>query len=426
MNELKQSEQRGIQLSPDLVELFCLLFADDVAIFSDSVIGLQRLLNNLSIYCDKWKMTVNLDKTKIVVFKNGGHLSKHEKWYYKGNRVEVVSHYKYLGVLFSCKLQWSPATEVLSQQAKKAFIIIIKNTKKIWPLTFESFFKIFDSMILPILTYGSEIWGYKKYDSLERVQLMACRYFLGVSNRAPNKCVLGECGRYPIFYYTAKRCVKYWAKLVNMPSTRYPRKCYDMLYAVEQSGIRSKRTWVAEVKDLLCLCNLSEIWDSQNVDDIDELMGMFSSRFKTHLFHDWKSDVCTLSKLDTYREFKNTITPEKYIFEVKIYAHRIALSRFRCSAHCLRIELDRGKLQRDQRICQLCNTNQIENEYHFLLICPFFREFRELYLPYHVYNQPSFSKFINVMKSQNADLLGRLGVYLFHTLKLRREIQDLL
>ena len=33
-NELKSQHHHGIQLTPDLVELFCLLFADDVAIFS--------------------------------------------------------------------------------------------------------------------------------------------------------------------------------------------------------------------------------------------------------------------------------------------------------------------------------------------------------------------------------------------------------
>ena len=101
-------------------------------------------------------------------------------------------------------------------------------------------------MILPILTYASEIWGYKKYDCLERVQQFACRVFLGVSSKAPNVTVLGECGRHSIHLYTAKRCIKYWAKLINMPKYRYPRKCYDMLYNIEMSGTRKKRTGQAK------------------------------------------------------------------------------------------------------------------------------------------------------------------------------------
>ena len=108
--------------------------------------------------------------------------------------------------------------------------------------SFEVFFKIFDTMILPVLTYGAEIWGFDEYQCLERIQFLACRSFLGVSCNAPNVSVLGECGRVPIFFHTARRCVKYWCKLLNMPDHRYPKKCYNMLYNISMSGVRFKPT----------------------------------------------------------------------------------------------------------------------------------------------------------------------------------------
>ena len=43
-------------------------------------------------------MEINLDKTKIIVFRNGGPLRAVEKWYFNGVQVDVVSFYKYLGV----------------------------------------------------------------------------------------------------------------------------------------------------------------------------------------------------------------------------------------------------------------------------------------------------------------------------------------
>ena len=221
-----------------------MLFADDVVLFSDTIVGLQRLLNCLESYCKTWKLSVNLAKTKIMVFKAGGYLSKAEKWFFNGKRVEVVSYYKYLGIMFSCRLIWSMATKTLAQQSRKAFMGIVKATRKIGMLPHNTFFKIFDTMILPILTYGSEVWGFEKHDSLERIHNYACRYFLGVAGNAPNVVVLGECGRYQIFLYTAKRCIKYWTKLLKMPQSRYPKKCYNMLYAIEKSGVRSKPTWV--------------------------------------------------------------------------------------------------------------------------------------------------------------------------------------
>ncbi|CAG2191261.1 unnamed protein product [Mytilus edulis] len=50
-----------------------LLFADDLALVDDTTVDLQRRLNNLEKYCEKWNMTKNMDKSNIVVLKNGGN-----------------------------------------------------------------------------------------------------------------------------------------------------------------------------------------------------------------------------------------------------------------------------------------------------------------------------------------------------------------
>jgi len=81
------------------------------------------------------------------------------------------------------------------------------------------------------------------------------------------------------------------------------------------------------------------------------------------------------AKLDTYRTFKSTFEPEKYITCLNNRCHFYSLARFRCSAHKLTIEEGRYRNQeKNSRICQHCNLNMIENKYHFLLICPFYTE----------------------------------------------------
>jgi len=52
-------------------------------------------------------------------------------------------------------------------------------------------FKLFDSMIVPILTYGSEIWGFKETEEIERIQIQFYKYFLGVNSTVNNAMVLG-------------------------------------------------------------------------------------------------------------------------------------------------------------------------------------------------------------------------------------------
>ena len=105
LNLVFKSEQKkptnfeGINMG--LTRMLILLYADDAVILSDSRDNLQQGLTILNEYCTKWKIKLNTDKTKIVVFRKGGKLSIKDKWYYDGKELEVVKHFLYLGAVFS-------------------------------------------------------------------------------------------------------------------------------------------------------------------------------------------------------------------------------------------------------------------------------------------------------------------------------------
>ena len=65
-------------------------------------------------------------------------------------------------------------------------------------------FKLFDSQIQPILTYGAEVWGLNA-DShiIEKNQLFAMKRLLNVSIKTPNALVYGESDRYPPYQNTS-------------------------------------------------------------------------------------------------------------------------------------------------------------------------------------------------------------------------------
>ena len=50
------------------VRVSYLLFADDLVLFSESKSGVQKLLYGLQNFCQRWQMTVNLNKTKLCIF----------------------------------------------------------------------------------------------------------------------------------------------------------------------------------------------------------------------------------------------------------------------------------------------------------------------------------------------------------------------
>ena len=69
---LNSSSSTDILLDDSERPINCLLYADDLVIFSRSANGLQTLLNKLESYCEKTELTLNLDKTKVIIFNNCG------------------------------------------------------------------------------------------------------------------------------------------------------------------------------------------------------------------------------------------------------------------------------------------------------------------------------------------------------------------
>ena len=75
-----------------------LLYADDIVLFGDNIGDVQRLLNVLSDFCNRWCLNVNLEKTKFMVFRNGGIVKSNEKIYFNNVQLDFVSKLqKYVG-----------------------------------------------------------------------------------------------------------------------------------------------------------------------------------------------------------------------------------------------------------------------------------------------------------------------------------------
>ena len=102
--ELSKNGKHGIQLIPGAIEIFMLLFADDVILLLSTPAGLQNQLNHLKIEADRLYLTVNLYETNILVFRMGGHLAARERWLYGYEEVKVINTYKHVGMTFTTKL----------------------------------------------------------------------------------------------------------------------------------------------------------------------------------------------------------------------------------------------------------------------------------------------------------------------------------
>ena len=88
----------------------------------------------------------------------------------------------------------------------------------------DLFFKMLECQVLPVLLYGSEVWGLGKSIVIETVHLYGLKRFLNVSIKTPNGMVYGDKGRCPFAVNEAMRNTKYWLKILRMDDKRLLRR----------------------------------------------------------------------------------------------------------------------------------------------------------------------------------------------------------
>lgn len=421
----EEEECKGIFVSESAPNIACLLFADDLVACADTVGRLQHMINVIHRFCCKWGLTVNLIKTKVMVFRNGGPLRRNEKWYFNNELLEVVNGYKYLGTLFTPKLSWSQSQKILAAQAQKGINMLRRYDYKCNILPVNIQFELFDKMIGPILLYGSEIWGFSVTDHIEKVQNSFCRYILGVSTHTPTLAVLAETGRYPMYVQYYKRCAKYWIKLLSMPDSRYPKACYKMLLSLEQAG---RNTWASSVKQMLLKYGFNDVWEAQDVENPTSFLRELVTKIEETHDVEWGNLIAQSSKLSLYRELKvNGILRESYLYNVNLKPYRACLTKLRCSAHKLQIEKGRhsGQLMAD-RVCQLCtelrNVYVLEDEYHFTMCCPSYVNLRETHLQNlieEIVGQNKYEIFLQLLSSNEETVQKEVATFTYQANKLR-------
>ena len=377
----------------------CLLYADDMVLLSESAAGLQNCLNQISDYFKQWKLTVNTDKTKIVIFNKSGHKIKRYKFSYQSTRniIEIVESYQYLGLIFSSNGNFNRALSTLRDKGRKACYAL---NKKIPNCNVKIGIKLFKIIILPILTYGCEVWGPNYLNNLkennlhhicdkldvEKTHLKYMKYLLGVNSKSVNDGVRGELGEFPIIVSSIKHIIKYWLRVCKMP---FKSMVYQAYNENKHMSVDShKSSWLKGINNLLKYCSLGDIFTNEihsiNKQEKNNFSNLTMENVKQMYINDWQNIIKKEnSKLRTYSLFKNQFEMEKYLLHVKDKNVRSCFTKLRISSHKLMIETGRynrpRKIPVNERYCNYCKNNNIEDEIHFVLTCKLFETERELF-----------------------------------------------
>ena len=103
-----------------VTKLSYLFYADDLVPICETKTGIQSCLDNLQSYCQKWKLTFNNNKAKILVVEKRQsaaliHRSSAEKV-----PVEICKLYPYLGTITTNNENFKETIEELCKSSRRA------------------------------------------------------------------------------------------------------------------------------------------------------------------------------------------------------------------------------------------------------------------------------------------------------------------
>ena len=363
-----------------------LFWADDIVMVAQNETTLQNMLNILDKYAKENKLTINTDKTKVMIFNKTGRLRR-RAFYINNTQLENVRSYKYLGFLLTPSGEISSGLNDLRDRALKAFMKLKTHLGTAFNQDILTTLTLIDAMVKPILLYNSDFWGCMKLpknNPIENLHMSMCKQLLGVHRTTTNFGVLLELGRIPLEILTAKMAVKNWERIKK-------GKANCLLLASYRDAMGNNLPWILSIKNILekngMLSFFKNSYDDKPLFINNRLFQTLSDEFHQAAFASIKNEN---SKLRTYAIFKKKKGFETYLSEIKNVTIRRQVSKFRLSNHALVIETGRHNgIPKESRYCPFCQ-NLVENEAHFLLVCPTYSIRRDILTKTILENNPGF------------------------------------
>ena len=362
-----------------------LLYADDLLLISKTEAGLNKCLNNLFQFCKKWEINLNIKKTKIIVFNEGGKIIRGE-YRFGTQLLEITNQYCYLGIEIKASGSFAAAKEALTEKSRKAMMPLISTMFQFKTLVPDSI-SLFNSFIQPIALYNAEIWCQLSTTQLKALHenktdllklmlddkctknhLRFLKIILGVNRSCSNLAVMGETGQIPLIAHGYLAALKYWHRMEFMTEDTLAKYAYNIVKT-------EKLPWYQSVEIIMQHIGLGEYFLNPNSEKNFKLASkkcMFE-----HIQYLWYRSLKSNKRLKFYNSLKKIFVFETYLDNLPDYRDRKLVTKLRCSNHNLQVEKGRhSNIPNKERICKLCNK-QVETEKHYLTYCPKFNTFRQ-------------------------------------------------
>lgn len=365
----------------------CLLYADDIILLSYSSKGLQSLIDKTEQYCNKWQLTINVEKTKIIVAHKRTTDTAIFKVYNK--TIEIVKSFCYLGIVITKNGSFKEAVSRLYCKSFRAYMSLKESFNFFNGTPPNIMEKLFETMVKPILLYGCEIWGISgwrtnEYNCIQNYMLKQnskfesfhgkfCKHTLGLNKQTPEILAKAELGRYPLMGDIVKYTYSYWQYILSSDSNTLLYKALEANINMDRKGYT---TYYSRFKGLLQFLDekpkIYPICKSNVKVQANDIKTKYCKLYEKHFFNilDVKNQNTSAGKFEIYCKVKKVYRKELYLYNIKDPHLRRHITNLRCGSNRMPINwLRKYGINRNERLCTLCNKNQLGSEKHVIIEC---------------------------------------------------------
>ena len=227
------------------------LFADDMAKGAPTKQKMQKGVDQVSDSCDSYDLTISIKKTEVVYQPAPGKPYKEPTITVKGQRLQVVDKFTYLGSTLSGVVH----IDEVNARIAKASAAFGRLRGSIWDrsgIRLDTKLKVYRSVVLPTLLYACETWTVYQLHAkrLNHFHTSCLRKLLKIKwqDRIPDTEVPKRAGMQSIHTLLKLAQLRWTGHVTRMPDERLPKK---ILYGKLQVGKRSHGGQKKRYKDTL-------------------------------------------------------------------------------------------------------------------------------------------------------------------------------
>ena len=309
----------GLVIGPSSCD--SVLVADDVALLSVRVNGLQRMITAMETYSRRWRFQFNVGKTRIVTFgetTRSRNINKsNRRWFLDDLVIEEIEEYSHVGIKISGNFSSTNRTMEMAKKGREVVASLMSTGIRPGGINPIVGVNVWLTVGLPRMLYGSELWNclsLTEINILKRTNRFAAKRIQGLGPYTKSEAATGSVGLWTIEGHVDKRKLSFFGNLCRAECTTLHKQIFiHRLYSFLHGCGKRALGFIPDIYRILLKYNLfywmNEFLDHQTFPSKIQWKKLVNRKIGEEERKIWRSGISDKPELDLYGYVHQNLQP---------------------------------------------------------------------------------------------------------------------